>query len=181
MYQYERTIFFMKKASQTQNNEKLTAEEIGENNELIQLENKEHFILIYESVYKNNELTADELALILKLSAAAPTFKPTKNKLMALLHISEHAFLKATKGLQEKGYLKIINKHKGGSIWLLEQRPQKQIIKKSIDEIKDDFICGVISWAQLVAMLKNKQITKSQYKEIIEETYKIAKTPYLND
>lgn len=161
----------MKKAQ----NSEIFAEET---NPLIKTENNQHFILLYESVYKNTKLTSDEIALIVKLTSASPTFKPTKNTLTSILHISDRALIKAAKGLKEKGYLQIINNGKGGSQWILTQEPKlyEQYKNQNKEKILNDFIIGSLSLPQLLEMRQKKIISNKDLNEILNQIAEILKT-----
>lgn len=148
-------------------------------------EPKRNFIIIYDSVYKNTDLTTDEIALIVKLLSCAPTFKPTSEKLAKILNINIKRLTKATKGLQNKGYLKI-KKYSNKSEWTISQEP----FINDLEEITTPILLKMlldnrIKLDDLRRLRKLKLIddkilieTSEKY---IEEIRRIIKTPWLDD
>lgn len=148
-------------------------------------EPKKNFIILYDSVYKNNDLTTDEIALIVKLLSCAPTFKPTKKKLSNVLNIDERRLTKASKGLQKKGYLKV-KKYSNTSEWIINQEP----FIADLEEITTPILLKMllsykIRLEDLKTLRKLKYIddkilteTTEQY---IKEIKRIMATPWLDD
>lgn len=130
---------------------------------------KRNFIILYDSVYKNNDLTANELQLLIKLIAKAPTFKPNSRKLADILKMNQKALNKASKGLQRKGYL-IIKKFGKNSEWTITQEP---IINKIDNLNKETLLNGLLNHLiqieDLNLLHKLKRIDDRLYIEITEE------------
>lgn len=132
-------------------------------------EPKRNFIILYDSVYKNNDLTANELKLLIKLIASAPTFKPTSRKLADILKIDLKSLNRASKGLQAKGYLKI-KKFGKSSEWTITQNP----IENKIDNFnKESLLNGllnyIISVEELNLLHKLKRIDDRLYIAVMED------------
>lgn len=124
------------------------------------LEEKQNFRLIYDSFYQNKNLDANEIALLFVLITNAPTFKPNYEYLMKRLKIGEIKLIKASKGLQEKGYLKIVNKGKNNKEWIVSQKP---IL--NIDNLKG----APIEPNQIKKLLDNGLMSKEQAKANIQK------------
>ena len=168
----ERTIFFMKKTLTTQENS------LKDNTP------KQNFIIVYDSVYKNNDLTAEELQLLIKLISIAPTFKPTAEKLAKILKHDKRTILKASKGLQAKGYLKI-EKHGNTSQWTINQQPINQLTDYSKETLLNALLNFDIDLKQLKELHKRKIIddrlfiaTATAY---AKEIQRIVKTKWLDE
>lgn len=154
-----------------------------ENNILKIEEPKRNFIIVYDSVYKDN-LSASALALLIKLISLAPTFKPTTDKLATILKIGRTQTKQAIKELKNKGFLKIkINCGKQANEWQITQEPKIEIIAKNYndEEIQQYFFKGQISYEDLYIMYKKHLITKERYNKILDETYRIAKLNIYKD
>lgn len=157
-----------------------------DNNEeiVIKQEQKHNFIILYDTVYKNTNLTSDEIALIVKLLSIAPTFKPTFEKLMDLLHIGKIALSKAVKGLKDKGYLKI-ERFGNSSKWTITQEP----IKSLKDLNKETLINALLNYE--ITLKDLKQLHRLKYiddtlfiqtkDEYIKRLIEISKTKWLED
>lgn len=123
------------------------------NNNLIDITpNKRHFIILYDSVYTNNNLTSNEIKLIIKLLSSAPTFKPSHRKLSQIMKINNRALIKAVNGLKEKGYL-VITKNGKNSEWQITQEP-------SINKVSD------LTAESLSQALINFDITPKELKQM---------------
>jgi len=148
-------------------------------NELQDNTPKQNFIIVYDSVYKNTNLTTDEIALLIKLISLAPTFKPTAEKLADILHISKRALLKASKGLQAKGYLKI-KKFGKCSEWTINQQPiEAKINDYSKQTLLNALLDYQITFKDLELLHKLKRIDDRLYINIVndytKELIRIAK------
>lgn len=130
---------------------------------------KQNFIIVYDSVYKNTNLTTDEIALLIKLIALAPTFKPTAEKLADILHISKRALLKASKGLQAKGYLKI-KKFGKCSEWTINQQPiENKINDFSEESLLNGLFNYLITIEDINLLHKLKRIDDRLYIKVTEK------------
>lgn len=144
----------------------------NKNNQEITLQDntpKQNFIIVYDSVYKNTNLTTDEIALLIKLIAIAPTFKPTSQKLASILNISIKALNKASKGLQAKGYLKI-KKFGKSSKWTITQQP----IENKINDFSEETLLNSLFNYQITIedinlLHKIKRIDDRLYIKITEK------------
>ena len=155
--QYERTIFFMKQ----QPKQPITS--LQDNTP------KPRFIIVYDSVYKNTNLTTDEIALLIKLISLAPTFKPTSQKLADILNITIKALNKASKGLQAKGYLKI-KKFGKNSEWIITQEPiQAKINDFSKESLLNGLLNYQITFKDLELLHKLKRIDDRLYIDIVKD------------
>lgn len=148
-------------------------------------EPKKNFIILYDSVYKNTDLTTDEIALIVKLLSCAPNFKPTSEKLSNILNIDIRRLTKASKGLQEKGYLKI-KKYSHTSEWTISQEPLINNFKEITTPILLNALLNYkIRFEDLKKLRKLKYIDDKILKETtnlyLKEIQKIAKYNWLDD
>lgn len=141
------------------------------------IEPKKHFIIVYDTVYKNTNLKAEELGLLLKLLSMAPTFKPTIEKMASILNIGQTKLKEIVKSLQKKGYLTIENNYKKGSIWTIRQEPLIKPEFMNYDFLSQNYTYDVELWRRL---LKAKMITSKLYNELLDNLVKIAKTPIYN-
>lgn len=132
---------------------------------------KTHYVVIYESFYKNNELSTDAKALFLKLLTSAPTFKVCTNNLAKVLHISTKRVNKASKELQKFGYLKI--KGRKEIIWEITQTPTIELTKDQV--LTDNEIIN----NDLIALLKTGVITQTQFNNAFNRLVEIAKTKWI--
>lgn len=163
------SIFFMKK-------EQITLKEIKP---------KQNFIIIYDSVYKNTNLTTDEIALLIKLISSAPTFKPTCRKLADILHIDLKRFNKACKGLQDKGYL-IVKRFGNKSEWNYTQEPFIDTLKDlSKETLLNALLNFEIDLKDLKQMHKLKMIDDKLFIDTAntyaKEIQRIIKTKWLDE
>ena len=163
------------------NNEKnpLFAEQEQETAENITIEinePKHNFIIVYDTIYRNNDLSATEKGLLLNLLSMAPTFKPNKNGLMKISKLGKTTYYKTIADLQAKGYLKIERKGRCEYKYIVNQAPtltDKQLTYEYLS-IKEQF--NVPLWNSL---LNTKKITYETYKQLWENLQKIVKTNYL--
>lgn len=139
---------------------------------VIDITPKENYIIVYESVYKNTELNAIEIALLVKILSLSPTFKHNLATLSKILHIPYKAILKASKGLQQKGYLSIKNNGIKGITFIVNQKPIQSIDINNID-IKH------ISVPTMEYLLESKQTPKELKKAILEYLNKIINTKWV--
>lgn len=151
----------------------------------IKQEQKHNFIIVYDTIYKNNSFTTDELALIIKLLGCAPTFKPSHRKLERILNTSDYALRQAEKGLIEKGYLKI-NKNGRNSEWTITQEP----FTLKLSDFKDETLINAlidfeITLKDLKELHRRKYIDDSQFIRVkdayIKRLKEISSTDWLND
>lgn len=154
--------------------DKITAtatEEQAEQQEILIEDNTKHnFIIVYDTFYKNKELTAEEIALFIKLKAAAPTFKITQDKLAQALNTCRDIIKKASKGLQKKGYLKIEHpRSKSACKWIINDAP----IFKNIDYNNLDI--RKLSFETMTALLQNKKTPPHIKHKIFKEIEALAK------
>ncbi len=168
--------FFMKNQEKANKNEQITINEIKPNL---------NFIIVYETIYKNNDLTSEEIHLLIKLIAKAPNFKPTSDKLADILHMSKKTLNKASKSLQEKGYL-TIKKYGNKSEWNITQTPILNTINiLSVENLVNGLLNYTITPKELKLMHKLKRIDDKIYIETIKqyskELQRILKTNWLND
>lgn len=153
--------------------------------EINEIKQEQHFIIIYESVYKNTDLTLEEIGLINKLVGKAPTFKPTIRKLAEITHLDIRRFNKLTKSLQEKGYL-VIKKNGCKSEWTISQTP---VINKinilSVENLVNGLLNFTITPKELKLLHKLKRIDDKIYietqKQYIKELQRILKTEWLDN
>lgn len=137
-----------------------------EENITINQEPKKRFIIIYESVYKQ-KLTIEELGLLTKLVACAPNFKINKLGLATILNCSKETIEKASKGLKEKGFLKIENNFKSGSKWTINQEPLIEKINSfTLESLVDALTRCVINTSDLKQIWKNKYIDYATYQKV---------------
>ena len=146
---------------------------------------KQRFIIVYESVYKNTNLTTDEIALIIKLLSIAPTFKPTSRKLADILKIDLKRLNKASKGLQDKGYL-IIKRFGNNSEWTITQEPFIETLKDLNKEtLLNALLNFEIDFKDLKQLHKLKMIDDKLFIETAtaygKELQRIVKTKWLDD
>lgn len=167
-------------------NPKTTAERIGNDEKEITLKNETelNFIVVYETIYKRNDFTTDELALLVKLIGMAPNFKPTTRKLADILKLDYHRLIKATKALQDKGFLKI-KKYGSKSEWIINQQPIKNMKDFNKETLLNALLNFDITIKDLKRFHKLKIIDDKLYietiKNYIDELKKITKTKWLND
>lgn len=140
----------------------------NELNKIEIIEPKRTYIIVYDTICKNNNLNIEELGLITKLIALAPTFKPTIRGLAKILNTTIYTIKDAVKGLQEKGFLIIENNTFKGSKWIITQQP---IIKPQNVDIYELSRCGNVE--QIERLYKAKAITKDQFIKIIDEMRKL--------
>lgn len=161
--------------------------DLNKNKNIIDETPKRNFIIVYDSVYKNNNLNALELQLIIKLLSCAPTFKPSYRKLTQILKISDTTLLKAVKGLKEKGYLTIVKNGKE-SEWHITQEPTINKIKDlNCDTLVNALLDFEITPKELKQLHKLKYIddiiyikTLKKYSEEIQKIIKSTKNYYDN-
>ena len=152
----------MKKANQT--DEKI----------VIQDKSQKHFVIIYESVYKNRTLTNDELILLFRLITKAPNFTLSFNGLKALLKWSGERLAKNIKGLKEKGYLKIESHGKNGATWTINQEPTIRAEKLTFEGLKN-----ILDLNYYFELYKMKYIDLKLYQKLIDNLTRIAKTEWI--
>lgn len=129
-------------------------------------ETKHNFIIVYETIYKRNDITADEMLLLIKLISMAPTFKPTFEKLKDILKLGKKALTKAIKGLKEKGFL-TIKKYGRESQWIITQDPILNTIKSfNTDSIVNALIDFKIDMRDVKELHKRKIIDDIQFIKI---------------
>ena len=173
------------------NEEKTKSEALKEAEQYIkQLEPKQRFKIIYESVYLNTDLNAIEKGLLYTLITASPNYKPSKTKLMKSLKISERELLKATKTLQKYGYLYIENKGRKGKIWTITQTPintalyrdETAIIFNEPSQVMELYQQGTISKEQALQRIDiyAKNIKAKIEKDDFNEIQRIIKTKWVN-
>ena len=153
--------------------------------EVHEIKQELHFIIVYETIYKNNDLTTDELALLIKLIARAPTFKPTSRKLADILNIDLKRFNKASLGLQEKGYL-TIKRYGNKSEWTITQTPiLNNISVLNVENLVNGLLNFTITQKELNLLHKLKRIDDKIYietqKRYIKELQRILKTEWLDN
>lgn len=145
-----------------------TLEKANQDNEKINVEQQKHnFVVIQDTLYKT-KLNILECGLLFKLITRAPTFKTTKLNLARVLNCSKENIETATKGLKEKGILKVENNFKGGSKWTINQEP---IINKinnfNFENILDALTRCIINTNDLKQLYKLKYIDYSMYQKIL--------------
>jgi DNA-binding transcriptional regulator YhcF (GntR family) len=164
----------MKKTKEQNTNlidESLTNDNESKNNNelIINYPTKHNFIIVYDSIYKNTELSALELQILIKLISIAPTFKPSLRKLATLLKQSKPTILNATNNLQKMGYLEI-TKHGNKSTWVINQVPKydefKTITFESLYKKLDE---GIITVKDLKKAHKLKIIDDTLFIKIMKE------------
>ena len=146
---------------------------------------KPNFVVIYETLYKQN-LTILESGLLFKLLTRAPTFKTTKLKLCKVLKCSKEQIEKATKGLKDKGILTIENNFKSGSKWTINQEPINSKIKTiNKENLVNALLDNVINTYQLKLLWKNNYIDYPMYQKVLieysKELIRIAKIDIYGD
>lgn len=146
---------------------------------------KRNFIIVYDTIYKNNQITSDEMHLLIKLISLAPTFKPTTEKLADILHLSKRALIKASKGLQKKGYL-IIKKHGNTSQWIINQEPiNTELQNLTKEHLLNALLNFEIDLQKLKLLHKLKYIDDRLFIETTtaygKEIQRIVKTKWLDD
>lgn len=177
-------IFFMKKAENTPTKATENTQE-QETEILIKDETKHNFIIVYDTIYKS-KLTLEELGLLVKLLACAPSFKPTIKKLETELNASNRKILRAVKGLKQKGFLSIENNFKSGSVWTITQEPILNKVKGYTEqEIINALLDYEITTKDLKILLHKKFIDYPSYQAIlkgyIKELQKIIKVDAYED
>lgn len=156
-------------------------------------EKKRHFVILYDSFYLNKNLTGDEIALFTYLITRAPYFKPNTYHLKKQLKMGDDRFFRASKGLQEKGYLFIENKGRNGVIWTTTQTPIKE---NAFNDFSRDEIIANYNPIRTLELLERGTISKEQAKQWTaqyisalkskldfteEEIIKIARHNWLDD
>lgn len=148
----------------------------GEGSQLEKIEPRHNFIIVYDTIYKNSDLTTDEIAILIKLISASPNFKPTGRKLANILKIDYKRLLKATNSLQEKGYLKIQNLGKGkGAKWTISQAPTLKAQGYTFEDLK-----GLLNVDYYYQLLKARLINFDLYKKLVENVIEIARIEWID-
>lgn len=155
-----------------------TAKEKEIQGESLQIEEPKNkgFAIIYNPLKNDNTLTTNERAILWTLITASNTFKPSIRGLEKILKISPKTILKATKSLENKGYLIIEGKATKSAKWRvifdpLEEEREAPTFEQLIQGAKK----GKIDLEGLADLVKNHLITRQEASKIIEEAQAFAK------
>lgn len=177
---------------------------------LKQIDDKQHFVILKETFYKNQNLTGDEIALFVYLITRAPTYKPNHKGLKKALKMGDDRYFKASKGLQDKGYLIIDKNGKNGTTYTLSQTPtgnaealgsiEETIFFNEPSHLMELYEREAINKTQFIKRLRDyitalstkADLTKDEYNALINheppkaeqteaEQIKLAKTKWLDD
>lgn len=138
---------------------------------------KHNFIIVYDTIYKNYDLNANEIALLIYLISASPTFKPNKNGIIKSLKLTRREYEATIKTLKEKGYLKINQIGKHEYKYIVNQTPQLTDRQLTYDYLSRFETANTDLWNTL---LKNKSISYETYNELWENLIKIARYKWTN-
>ena len=145
---------------------------------LIKNNTEKKYVVLYDTFYNHKGLTGGEYALFVYLLTRTPNFKPCKRGLMTCLQMSERAILKASKGLQEKGFLTIENKGQGASTWTITQTPIKAYQTKDLR--LDDILLSMNPQA-IEEKRANGTISDEQAKEQLTIYISALKSKWFSD
>lgn len=138
---------------------------------------KQNFIIVYDSIYKNSDLNALEIAILIKLLSCAPSFKPNSKNIRHLLKISENKYFKTIKSLQEKGYLKIERQGRNEYKYIVYQKPPITPEHLTFEYLKKYETFNIQLWHTL---LKTHQISKDLYYKLCDNLKEIANINWIN-
>lgn len=142
-----------------------------ENNITIEIQEQKHnFIIVYDTIYKNSDLTPNEIALLIFYLSRSPNFKTNKNGTMKILKMSRYTYQNTIKKLQEKGYLKIDRKGKNYN-YIVNQSPQLTDAQLSYEYLRKNHTFDAQLWTTL---LNNKKISYETYVKLLDNLKKIA-------
>ena len=137
---------------------------------------KQNFIIVYDSIYKNSDLNANEIAILIYLLSRSPTFKPNAKGLMHNLKISENKYFKTIKSLQEKGYLKI-ERNRNEYKYIVYQKPPITPEHLTFEYLKKYETFNIQLWHTL---LKTHQISKDLYYKLCDNLKEIVNINWIN-
>ena len=159
--------------------EKITEENITEesNININAIQPKHNFYIVYDTIYKNNDLSATEKGLLLNLLTMAPTFKPTKNGLMYYSKLSRREYETAIKNLKKKGYLTIKKNGTNNYDYIVSQQPQISAEYLTYEYLSENYTYQVELFETL---LLSKMITKEIYDQLIDHIKAIATIKWVN-
>lgn len=147
-------------------------------NNILEIETPKHnFIIVYDSIYKNNNLNGYELAILIFLLSRAPTYKPNKNGLMKALHFSKEKYFNAIKGLKNKGYLKIEKIAKNEYKYIVNQAPILRTLNK---DLSFNALAPLYDLHYYNELFKLGFIEEELLNELTENFYKMAHTKWTN-
>lgn len=125
-----------------------------------------HYTIIYKSVFSCQELTIEELGLLVKLLSLSPKFKLSIRGLASLYKTTTQHIQKITNGLQEKGFLKI-SKSGAKSTWEINQEGNLQTYyNNNFEELKELASHLRIQPDKIEELYKAGYISKNQAKEL---------------
>lgn len=133
---------------------------------------KQNFIFVYDTIYKNDNLSADEIAILIKLISFAPTFKPNANIIMRKLNIGKDNYFKAIKGLQEKGYLKLERINKKEYKYKVSQKPIMKAENLTYEYLSKN---NALDYQLFNTLYTTRMIDYETYEKLINEFYKRIK------
>lgn len=153
-----------------------TETETAENITIEINEPKHNFIIVYDTIYRNNDLSATEKGLLLNLLSIAPTFKPSRNGLIKISKIGRETYDKAIKSLQEKGYIKIERKGKNEYKYIVNQTPQLSDQQLSYEYLKKYHTFDAQLWNTL---LNNRKINLETYNKLVDNLKRIVNIEWI--
>ena len=164
------------------NNNELQSQKESANIQII--EPRKRFLILNNSIYENNNLTALEIAILIKGLTSAPTYKITREKLIKRFKVSAATLEKALKSLKKYGYLMIERNGKNGSKWTFSQYPILNIASEN-EEQNELFLkiyqnIELINIDTLKTLYNAEKLTSGQVNKLLIKLIEISNTQWLH-
>lgn len=137
---------------------------------------KHNFIIVYDSIYKNKDLNANEIAILIYLLSRSPTYKPSAKSIQHNLKIGQKTYFKTIKNLQEKGYIKITRENNEYK-YIVNQEPPIKAENLTFEYLKKYETFNIKLWWTLY---QTKQINRDLYNKLCDHLKEIANEKWIN-
>ena len=160
------------------------------NGEIIQdtnieiIQPRKRFLILYNTIYENQSLSALEIAILIKGLTAAPNYKLTREKLIKRFKVSTLTLEKSLKKLKQQGFLMITRQGTKGSKWTFSQLPILNIESESKEQ-NDLFVklyknIDKITIERLKALYNMGALTSGQVNKLLEHFYQVVNTQWVD-
>lgn len=158
--------------------------EINQDTNIEIIQPRKRFLILYNTIYENQSLSALEIAILIKGLTAAPDYKITREKLIKRFKISTLTLEKSLKKLKQEGFLMITRQGKNGSKWTFSQLPILNIESENKEQ-NDLFVklyknIEKITIERLKALYNMGALTSGQVNKLLEHLYNVVNAQWID-
>lgn len=158
--------------------------EIIQNTNVEIIQPRKRFLILYNTIYENQSLSALDIAILIKGLTAAPNYKLTREKLIKRFKISATTLENSLKTLKQQGFLMITRQGTKGSKWTFSQLPILNIESENKEQ-NDLFVklyknIDKITIERLKALYNMGALTSGQVNKLLYHFYEVVNTPWID-